>query len=51
MSRRLSEFLAQLPPSGPARVAVVASIVLGGVIAACLTVLIAIFLVTAYGAR
>ncbi|HYS82606.1 MAG TPA: hypothetical protein VEM76_17995 [Anaeromyxobacteraceae bacterium] len=49
MSRRFSELLAQLPPSGPARAAVVASLVLGGIIAASLTVLIGIFLFTAYG--
>jgi hypothetical protein len=51
MSRRLSDLLAQLPPSGPARAAVIASLVLGGVIAACLTVLIGIFLFAAYGSR
>jgi hypothetical protein len=51
MSRRYSELLAQLPPSGPARAAVVASLVLGGIIATSLTVLIGIFLFTAYGSR
>ena len=51
MSRRYSELLAQLPPSGPARAAVVASLVLGGIIATSLTVLIGIFVFTAYGSR
>jgi len=51
MSRRFSDVLAQLPPSGPARAAVIGSLILGGIVATCLTVLITIFLFTAYGSR
>lgn len=51
VSRRFADLLAQLPPSGPGRAAVIGSLILGGVVATCLTVLIAIFLFTAYGAR
>ena len=49
MSRRLSDLMAQLPSSRPARAAVIGSLVLGAVVATSLSVLIAIFLFTAYG--
>jgi len=46
--RSLREELAsELPPAGPARVAVLASLALGGAIAVGLTALIAVFAVTA----
>lgn len=48
--RRL-DIAAQLPPPGPARAAVIGSLVLGAIAATALSVLIAIFLVTAFGAR
>ncbi|GEJ57802.1 hypothetical protein [Anaeromyxobacter diazotrophicus] len=48
--RRL-DIAAQLPPPGPARAAVIGSLVLGAIAATALTTLIAIFLVTAFGSR
>lgn len=47
MFRRL-DIAAQLPPPGPARAAVIASLVLGALVAASLSALIAIFLFTAW---
>ncbi|HEX7622571.1 MAG TPA: hypothetical protein VF400_03295 [Anaeromyxobacteraceae bacterium] len=49
MPRRLADLMAQLPSSRPARAAVIGSLVLGAVVATSLSVLIAIFLFTAYG--
>lgn len=46
MRRRL-DIAGQLPPRGPARVAVIAALVVGGVVATGLTALIIVFLVTA----
>jgi hypothetical protein len=47
MAGKLARLEAQLPPRGPARVAVVAALALGGAVAVGLTALIAVFLVTA----
>lgn len=48
--RRL-DIAAQLPPPGPARAAVIGSLVLGAIAATALTTLIAIFVFTVIGAR
>jgi hypothetical protein len=48
--RRL-DIAAQLPPSGPARAAVIGSLVLGAIAATALTTLIAIFFFTLFGSR
>ena len=48
--RRL-DIAAQLPPSGPARAAVIGSLVLGAIAATALTTLIAICLFTVFGSR
>ncbi len=47
--RRKLDIAGQLPPAGPARAAVIASLVLGGIIATALTALILVFIVTALG--
>ncbi len=49
MRRKLLDVAGQLPPAGPARAAVIASLVLGGIIATALTALILVFVVTAFG--
>ncbi len=45
--RRSIDLAGQLPPSGLPRIAVITSLVLGGVVAVGLTVLIVVFVVTA----
>lgn len=48
--RRL-DLAAQLPPAGPARAAVIGSLVLGAIAATALTTLIIIAAVTVFGSR
>ncbi len=45
--RRKLDLAGQLPPAGPARAAVIASLVLGGIVATALTTLILVFIFTA----